>query len=191
MIMTPEDILNSEFPERALEDLHGAIDGLPHATHALWGLSYWLKDHGDLTGSMMVQEWATEFAEHEARRQSKRAQHARAEPRHVATTPPRRQALDLNNCPLDQFANAALVAARSVTNGRWHRAVFISAAWEQLQAGGADISLDRFKHRLFEAYQADLIDLSRADLVEAMPAGLVRDSEITRHGARFHFVRID
>ncbi len=189
--MTPKDILHAEFPEEAMAELHEAIDGLPHATHALWGLSYWLKERGDQMGAMMVQDWAVEFAEHEARR--RRTRGAYASPR-ARSEPPRvvhsRSSLNLASCSLPEFASAVLIAAKHTRTGRWHDAVFISHVWRELEADGSSgITYDKFKRRLFEAYQAELLDLSRADLVEAMPHQDVHESELEHRGARFHFVR--
>jgi hypothetical protein len=52
------------------------------------------------------------------------------------------------------------------------------------------LGLDGFKRRLAEANNARLLDLSRADMVEAMDFDDVRLSEIPYLGATFHFVRI-
>lgn len=48
--------------------------------------------------------------------------------------------------------------------------------------------LEEFRRLLIQAHQADLLELTRADLVEAMDPKTVRDSEVTHFGARFHFV---
>lgn len=190
--MTPEDILHAEFPESALAELNEAIDGLPHATHALWGLSYWLKEHGDQMGSMMVQDWAHEFAEHEARRRRTRGAYTgRSAP--VAASRASAPALNLGTCSLSDFARAVTHAAKTTRTGRWHGAVFISHVWSQLNddhPAGIGITYDRFQRRLMEAFQDDLLELSRADLVEAMPHQDVADSELTHSGARFHFIRL-
>ena len=52
------------------------------------------------------------------------------------------------------------------------------------------MGLDGFKGRLAEANNARLLDLSRADMVEAMDPDDVRLSEVPYLGAVFHFVRI-
>jgi hypothetical protein len=52
------------------------------------------------------------------------------------------------------------------------------------------MDLKSFKQRLTEANHARLLDLSRADLVEAMNPDDVRQSEAAYQGATFHFVRI-
>lgn len=199
--MTPEDILNAEFPEEAMARLHEAFGDLPFSTTVLWGLIYWLQDQGDRTGAGIVQEWANEFAEHEARRVAKLAQYggsaARAPARRVAPSPApsRRQAsIDLGNCSLPEFAHVVKAVAREVRGpGKWHGTTFISAIWDDLTAHGADvgISLAAFKRRLVQAHQDDLLELSRADLVEAMPPSYVAESETTHGGARFHLLRLN
>ena len=52
------------------------------------------------------------------------------------------------------------------------------------------MDLDAFKERLAEANNARLLDLSRADLVQAMDPEDVRESEVHYLNATFHFVRI-
>jgi hypothetical protein len=98
----------------------------------------------------------------------------------------------LEDCDLSDFAQRVTEAARSSATGRWHGAVFISHVWNTLRAHGeVGISFEKFKRRLIDAYQKDLIELSRADLVDAMPAADVSASETVHSGARFHFVRLD
>jgi hypothetical protein len=102
------------------------------------------------------------------------------------------QSLRLAERELPEFASLVADAARSSVTGRWHDAVFISHVWSTLRGrGDAGITFERFKRRLVEAYQNDLIELSRADLAEAMPAADVSDSETVHSGARFHFVRVE
>jgi hypothetical protein len=52
-------------------------------------------------------------------------------------------------------------------------------------------SLETFKSRVLEAQRKGLIELSRADLVEAMEPGDVRASEINYLGERFNFIRLE
>jgi hypothetical protein len=100
--------------------------------------------------------------------------------------------LRLDDCDLDEFAQLVMEAARSAETRRWHGAVFISHVWSTLQArGDVGITFEKFKRRLIQAYQKDLIELSRADLVEAMPTADVTESETVHSGARFHFVRLE
>jgi len=98
--------------------------------------------------------------------------------------------LRLGDCELSEFAQRVTEAARSSVTGRWHGAVFISHVWDTLRArSDVGITFERFKRRLVEAHQKYLIELSRADLVDAMPAADVSASETVHSGARFHFVR--
>lgn len=68
--------------------------------------------------------------------------------------------------------------------------VFVSAIWRRIEHDrlAPDMSLDRFKRWLVSANREQLLDLARADLVGAMDAKLVADSEIEDKGATFHFV---
>ena len=52
------------------------------------------------------------------------------------------------------------------------------------------MDLDGFKRALAEANNLRLIDLARADLVQAMDPEDVRRSEVQYLNATFHFVRI-
>lgn len=98
----------------------------------------------------------------------------------------------LEDCDLNEFAQQVTEAARASRDGRWHGAVFISHIWKTLQArGDVGITFEKFKRRLIEAHQDKLIELSRADLVDAMPAADVSASETVHSGARFHFVRLE
>jgi hypothetical protein len=97
----------------------------------------------------------------------------------------------LEDCDINEFAHQVTEAARASRDGRWHGAVFISHVWNTLRArGDVGITFDQFKRRLIEAHQDKLIELSRADLVDAMPAADVSASETVHSGARFHFVRL-
>ena len=70
--------------------------------------------------------------------------------------------------------------------------VFIIHVWRALQndADFRSMDLPAFKQRLAEANNARLLDLSRADLVQAMDPDDVRLSEVTYHSAVFHFIQI-
>ena len=70
--------------------------------------------------------------------------------------------------------------------------VFISHVWQALRddPAFAKMGVDEFKRRLAEANNARLLDLTRADMVEAMAPEDVRLSEVPYLGATFHFVRI-
>jgi hypothetical protein len=92
---------------------------------------------------------------------------------------------------LDRFARDVQAAAKQATSGRWgDEKVFINHVWRQLRADAKAGALDlqTFKERLLEANQRGLIRLSRADLVIAMPADDVRESEIATFGDLFHFI---
>ena len=97
--------------------------------------------------------------------------------------------------PLDPAALALRVkaAARDCPAGRYgdHK-VFIAHVWDRLHAEPdfAGMDLDGFKRALAEANNLRLIDLARADLVQAMDPDDVRRSEIQYLNATFHFVRI-
>lgn len=68
--------------------------------------------------------------------------------------------------------------------------VFVSALWHRMERDRrlGDLSLDRFKRWLVRANRDGWLVLVRADLVGAMDATLVADSEIEDRGATFHFV---
>jgi hypothetical protein len=68
--------------------------------------------------------------------------------------------------------------------------VFVSAIWRSMERDRrlADLSLDRFKRWLVSANRDGWLVLARADLVGAMDARLVAESEIQDQGATFHFV---
>ena len=70
--------------------------------------------------------------------------------------------------------------------------VFISHVWNSLQNDTDFYIMDlaAFKQRLAESNNARLLDLSRADLVQAMDPDDVRLSEVTYLNATFHFIRI-
>jgi hypothetical protein len=68
--------------------------------------------------------------------------------------------------------------------------VFVSAIWRSIEQDRrlVDLSLDRFKHWLVSANRQGWLVLARADLVGAMDARQVAESEIEDRGATFHFV---
>jgi hypothetical protein len=93
-------------------------------------------------------------------------------------------------------ADTLLTAVREAipmigSNGRYGKDnVFVSALWQHLARDRRlpDLSLDRFKRWLVAANRDQLLDLARADLVDAMDSRLVEESEIEDLGATFHFV---
>ncbi|HVX14626.1 MAG TPA: hypothetical protein VHC22_25790 [Pirellulales bacterium] len=92
---------------------------------------------------------------------------------------------------LERFAVRVMDAARSCSPpGRFgDNKVFISHVWRQMR-GEPSIGLDEFKRHLVAANRDGLLQLSRADLVEAMDSGDVRESSTVYGNATFHFVRI-
>jgi hypothetical protein len=94
---------------------------------------------------------------------------------------------------LPSFAEQVKSAARECPTGRFgDNKVFIAHVWKALQIDPAfrTMELDAFKEHLAEANNARLLDLSRADLVQAMDPDDVRQSEVHYLSATFHFVRI-
>ena len=97
--------------------------------------------------------------------------------------------------PLDLLAFAERVksAARECVMGRFgDNKVFIAHVWKAVQHDPAFQAMGQaaFKERLAEANNARLLDLSRADLVQAMDPDDVRQSEVHYLSATFHFLRI-
>lgn len=108
----------------------------------------------------------------------------------TSTAPPSSTPQSLN---LESFAERVLNAARASSTGRFgDNKVFVSHVWHAVRSDPAfaEFDLDRFKRRLAEANNARLLDLSRADMVEAMNPDDVRQSEVPYLGATFHFIRI-
>lgn len=99
---------------------------------------------------------------------------------------------------LQNFAASVLAAARSCRTGKWGESkVFVNHAWRayarlagQMSFAG-HMSLATFKVNLIKAQRQGLLRLSRADLVEAMPAKDVSESVIHSLGATYHFVYKD
>lgn len=117
---------------------------------------------------------------------------APAEAAAVPDEPPS-HALALSVLDLSSFAEHVKSAARDCRTGRFgDNKVFIAHVWKALQADPAfgTMELTAFKERLAEANNARLLDLSRADLVQAMDPNDVRHSEVHYLNATFHFVRI-
>jgi hypothetical protein len=95
---------------------------------------------------------------------------------------------------LPVFASTVQAAARDCPSG-WigDNKVFINHVWDRLRQEPAFVGFDlpRFKHHLVEANQADLLRLSRADLVQVMPHDDVQASETTYLNAVFHFILVE
>jgi hypothetical protein len=100
---------------------------------------------------------------------------------------------DARPVDLAAFAGRVTDAARACPTGRYgDNKVFIAHVWRMLQSDPdySWMDLDTFKDRLGLANNARLLDLGRADLVQAMDPDAVRLSEVQYLNATFHFVRI-
>lgn len=75
-------------------------------------------------------------------------------------------------------------------DGRFGEKVYVSAIWRSIERERkvGDLSLDHFKRWLVGANRDGWLVLARADLIGAMDARLVSESEIHDRGATFHFV---
>jgi len=94
---------------------------------------------------------------------------------------------------LAAFAQRVKIAASTCTTGRYgNNKVFVAHVWMAVQSDSLfqNMSLGEFKDRLAQANNARLLDLSRADLVQAMDPDDVRQSEVKYLNATFHFIRI-
>jgi len=74
--------------------------------------------------------------------------------------------------------------------GRFGEKVYVSAIWHTIERDrkAGDLSLDHFKRWLVRANRDGWLVLARADLIGAMDAKQVNESEINDRGATFHFV---
>jgi hypothetical protein len=98
--------------------------------------------------------------------------------------------------PLDlgSFSQKVKAAAQACLTGRYGgNKVFIIHVWRSLQQAPEfrRMDLNTFKQHLTEANNARLLDLSRADLIQAMDRDDVQLSEVAYLSATFHFIRID
>lgn len=95
---------------------------------------------------------------------------------------------------LATFAGQAKAAGNATgKSGRFGAdKVFVGDLHRTYQSMYGPISLERFKARLSEANNKRHLDVSRADMVEAMDPAKVRESESTHTGtsAQFHFLRV-
>jgi hypothetical protein len=94
---------------------------------------------------------------------------------------------------LPAFAQRVKAAARACPTGRYgDNKVFIAHVWKMLQSDPDFTGMDlaAFKNLLAQANNARLLDLGRADLVQAMNPDDVSRSEVHYLNATFHFVRI-
>jgi hypothetical protein len=118
-----------------------------------------------------------------------------ASPAESAGVLPQSSQMSPTPLPVDlrTFAEQVKSAARDCRTGRFgDNKVFIAHVWKALQVEPAFRSMDlaAFKEHLAEANNVRLLDLSRADLVQAMDPDDVRESEVHYMSATFHFVRI-
>ena len=114
-------------------------------------------------------------------------------PAAAAPVPSSSPAVAAKPLPLEEFARRVVLAARACPTGWFgNNKVFIAHVWRALQDDPAFRGMDivAFKKHLTEANQSRLLNLSRADLVEAMDPEDVRSSETLHLGAAFHFVRL-
>jgi DNA-binding PadR family transcriptional regulator len=74
--------------------------------------------------------------------------------------------------------------------GRFGEKVYVSAIWRTIERDrkAGDLSLDHFKSWLVRANRDGWLVLARADLIGAMDAKQINESEINDRGATFHFV---
>ncbi len=98
----------------------------------------------------------------------------------------RRNPSDRDQIIADVVANAA--AQTAPWSGS--RKVFISDVYQTVVSQGRDdgMTLEEFKGALADLHRKGLVQLVRADLVAAMPAGKVAASEMRVPGAEFHFI---
>jgi hypothetical protein len=95
---------------------------------------------------------------------------------------------------LPAFASTVVAAARSCPTG-WFgdNKVFINHLWRHIsqEPGLPPLRLAQFKECLVRANQEGLLQLSRADLVQAMDPADVRESETHYLHATFHFLQCE
>lgn len=122
--------------------------------------------------------------------------------RHEARLPPRPMQSPLDATTVAQIVNDALPLIKETPGGRAPEGyaaplgrfgpdkVYISAIWRQVQRDLrlTGMTLPEFKKQLIIANREGRLALARADLVGAMDANEVAESEIESLGATFHFV---
>ena len=74
--------------------------------------------------------------------------------------------------------------------GRFGEKIYVSAIWRTIERDrkAGDLSLEHFKSWLVRANRDGWLVLARADLIGAMDARQINESEINDRGATFHFV---
>lgn len=109
-------------------------------------------------------------------------------------TPPSSSQADAKMTSIDmqQFAQAVLRHAASLPHEKRFgpNKAYISCVWESTQADPTfpRMSLETFKQHLVESNLRGFLQLSRADLVQAMNPVLLSQSETHYLNAQFHFV---
>jgi hypothetical protein len=94
---------------------------------------------------------------------------------------------------LKSFADKVMEASRSCQNGRFGPdKVFISHVWSLFKELYPNFVINEtdFKKQLVEANRVGLLNLSRADLIQAMNTEDVTKSETRYLNAIFHFIRL-
>jgi len=94
---------------------------------------------------------------------------------------------------IEAFAQQVRHVAETSETGRFgERKVFINHIWKRMKNSAVyqKIDLPRFKGLLTDANKQGLLTLSRADIVAAMDANDVAESETQHLNATFHFVHI-
>lgn len=95
---------------------------------------------------------------------------------------------------LENFAEQVLQAANRCQTGRFGSSkIFISHVWQQLGSEGkqSGLNLKQFKQQLALANNRRLLNLSRADLAQAMNQDDVATSETCYLTATFHFIQLE
>jgi hypothetical protein len=92
--------------------------------------------------------------------------------------------------PKDLLDAVLYAIGRIGAEGRFGEKVYVSAIWRAIERErmASGLSLDHFKRWLVGANRDRLLVLARADLIGAMDAKQVSESEIKDRGATFHFV---
>ncbi len=97
------------------------------------------------------------------------------------------------NIDLEAFAREVQRIAKTSISGKFgEHKVFINHVWQNMQQTslGGTLNLPKFKDLLTNANKQGLLTLSRADMVAAMDATDVAESEIQYLNATFHFIQI-
>lgn len=90
-----------------------------------------------------------------------------------------------------ELAALVMSAAKTSKTGRFGRdKVFINHVAKQLANMGYEVDLGKLKSDLVNLHRENLLSLSRADLVAAMPARDVEESDTHYRGATFNFVNL-